>query len=98
MLKGSGTKPGDRAGFSIEQDLEPRDEPFPAGLKKALANNRLLDEFNQLTPARKKEVLRYLNNLKTKESLQRNIEKVITQLRQKNRDSKGFLRAIHPKK
>jgi len=96
MLKGSGTKLGDTARFSIEQDPEPRAEPFPKGFKKALAVNGLLVEFNQLTPARKKEVLRYLNNLKTKESLLRNIEKVVTQLQKKSNDTKGFLRVLHP--
>ncbi len=98
MLKGSGTRPGDIATLSIEQDLAPRTEPFPAGLKKALSSSGLLAEFDQLTPARKKEVLRYLNHLKTKESLQRNIEKVIAQLQQKSSDTKGFLRVLHPKK
>ncbi|MEO6611937.1 MAG: YdeI/OmpD-associated family protein [Chitinophagaceae bacterium] len=98
MLKGAGIKPGDTVPFSIEQDFEPREENFPAVFKKALTANGLLAEFNQLTPARKKEVLRYLNHLKTKESLQKNIEKVITQLQQKRSDSKGFLRVLHPKK
>jgi hypothetical protein len=96
MLKGSGTKPGDTVNFSIEQDFAARDEPFPAAFKKALVSNALLPEFDQLTPARKKEVLRYLNHLKTKESLQRNIEKVIAQLQKKNSETKGFLRALHP--
>jgi hypothetical protein len=96
MLKGPGTKPGDTVRFSIEQDLAPKDEPFPAGLKKALSSNRLLAEFNQLTPARKKEVLRYLNHLKTSASLQSNIDKVVRQLQEKNNNTKGFLRALHP--
>jgi len=96
MLKGSGTKLGDTANFSIEEDLAPRTEPFPKGFKKVLTGNNLLAAFDQLTPARRKEVLRYLNNLKTKESLQRNIDKVIAQLQQKTGDNKGFLRVFNP--
>ena len=98
MLKDSGTKPGDTARFSIEPDLSPREEPFPPGLKKSLVNNGLLVEFNHLTESRKKEVLRYLNHLKTKASLQKNIEKVINQLQEKRDDTRGFLRVLHPPK
>jgi Domain of unknown function (DUF1905) len=96
MLKGAATKLGDTVKFIIEQDVEKRTEPFPTAFKKELASNGLLPEFNKLTPARQKEILRYLNHLKTKESLLRNIEKVITQLKRKNNDNKGFLRVLNP--
>jgi Domain of unknown function (DUF1905) len=96
MLKGSGTKLGDTVKFIIEQDTVTRAEPFPGALKRELKSNGLLPEFDKLTPARKKEILRYLNNLKTKESLMRNIDKVIAQLKRKSNDNKGFLRVLNP--
>ena len=85
MLKGSGTKVGDQVRFIIEQDLEPRTEPMPAELKKKLKNNNLLPAFEKLNPGRQKEILRYLNFLKTEEALMKNIDKVISQL--KNADT-----------
>jgi hypothetical protein len=95
MLKGSATKLGDEAKFFIEQDFDNREEPFPPAFKKALTTNKLLAEFHQLTPARKKEILRYLNHLKTEESLLRNIAKVIEQLKNSTNDNKGFLRTLN---
>ena len=94
MLKGSGTKLGDTVTFSIEQDSTERKEPFPLAFKKALAVNKLNAVFEQLTAGRQKEILRYLNHLKTKESLQRNIDKVIGQLQGKGGEKKGFLRNL----
>ncbi len=96
MLKGASVKLGDTVKFTIEQDNVRREELFPSALKKALQETGLTAIFNELTPARKKEVLRYLNNLKTKDALDRNIEKVITQLKNKKENVKGFLRAIKP--
>ena len=96
MLKGSSTQTGDKASFTLEQDNEPRTEPFPAGFLKALMKAGLYERFDQLSPSRKKEILRYLNNLKTKESLARNIEKVILQLQKREKGAIGFLRAIAP--
>jgi hypothetical protein len=94
MLKASDTKLGDTASFTIEQDIAERKEPFPRAFKKALTSNKLLPVFDQLTAGRQKEILRYLNNLKTKESLQRNIDKVIGQLQGKGGEKKGFLRNL----
>ena len=85
MLKGSGTKVGDKVKFAIEQDTEPRTEPMRDELKKKLTDTDLLSAFNGLTPGRQKEVLRYLNCLKTSEALTRNINKLIKQLKEKNR-------------
>ncbi len=84
MLKGSVSKLGDTVKFIIEQDHEPKNIPMPLELKNRLNKNGLLPAFENLTPGRKKEILRYLNFLKTKESLARNIDKVIAQLKSKN--------------
>ena len=82
MLKGSGSKVGDTVLFSISQASPKKstDLPMPRAFKKALTENRLSDEFKKLIPSRQKEILKYLNYLKTEEALVRNIEKVISQL------------------
>jgi uncharacterized protein DUF1905/bacteriocin resistance YdeI/OmpD-like protein len=96
MLKGSNTKPGDRVNFVIEQTLHPETIEMPKELKKELSKNGLLKSFNQLTPSRQKEIFRYLHNLKTKESLEKNIQKVIGQLSGKTHTGKSYLRNIRP--
>ena len=80
MLKGSGTKLGDKVKFIIEQNFEPKIEPMPNQFENKLNEKGLMPAFKKLTPGRQKEVLRYLNFLKTEESLTRNIDKVISQL------------------
>jgi hypothetical protein len=82
MLKGSGTCVGDRVRFSIEQNFAPRtDITMPVELQKRLEEEELLSVFNAQTPSRQKEILRYLNYLKTAEALQKNISKVVDNLK-----------------
>lgn len=83
MMKGSGSKMGDKVKFTIEQDFEPKQVPLPKQFKKKLDENALLAAFLNLTAGRQKEILRYLNFLKTEEALIRNIDKVIGQLKKK---------------
>ena len=83
MLKSSKTKLGDSVKFSIEQDFEPKVIPMPKELKAKLDQHKLMTAFNSLTSGRQKEILKYLNFLKTEESLNRNIDKVIHQLERK---------------
>ena len=87
MLKGTGLSVGSSATFIIEQIPAEEKDPvqMPAALKKKLQDTKLMVAFNQLTPYRQKEILKYLNYLKTEEALNRNIEKVIVQLRGKNK-------------
>jgi hypothetical protein len=84
MLKGAAVKVGDKASFTIEQNLQPLNYPMPAALKKQLTANNLLPAFKNLTAYRQKEILRYLSFLKTKESVARNIQKVVDMLNEKN--------------
>ena len=79
MLKGAKVKVGQIVSFTIEQAEKQKDSdiPMPSLFKKKLKENDLLTSFQQLTPSRQKEVLRYLNNLKTKESLLRNVDRLI---------------------
>ncbi|MEW5797524.1 MAG: DUF1905 domain-containing protein [Bacteroidota bacterium] len=86
MLKGSQTKNDDRARFIIEQDFAPRGAktyPMPKTFKKRLDEEHLHRKFKQLTPSRQKEVLKYLNYLKTDKAVTRNVEKVIKGLKRK---------------
>ncbi len=85
MLKGADIKVGQTATFIIEQDTLERNKnhPMPGEFKKKLEEDKLLTAFQQLTPSRQKEINRYLNNLKTEESLHRNIDKMINVLKGK---------------
>lgn len=84
MLKGGKATNGDTAKFVIEQNLRPetRDPKMLPAFKKRLTEEKLATVFAKLTPYRQKEILKYLSFLKTEESVQRNIAKVIAQLKQ----------------
>lgn len=86
MLKGAGVTTGQTAGFLIEQDFtsRKRDAPMMKVFKKELDHHGLYAEFKKLTLSRQKEILKYLNYLKSEEALSRNIDKVISQLKSKN--------------
>ena len=79
MMKGANVKLGQTVSFIIEQAAKQKDSdiPMPAQFKKKLKEHKLLSTFLQEAPSWQKEVLRYLNNLKTEESLKRNIDKLI---------------------
>lgn len=82
MLKGAGVRLGHTVEFKIEQDFSSRQNahPMPLALRKKLTEHNLHAAFKKLIPSRQKEILRYLNNLKTEESLKRNIDKVTEML------------------
>ena len=83
MLKGANAKVGETVKFIIEQDFEPREYPMPKELKKKLHDNNMYSYFKQMTLSNQKEILRYLNYLKTKKALMRTIDKVIGRLKKK---------------
>ncbi len=86
MLKGANVKLGETVHFSIEQNFSSQKREFPMmkAFKSELDKENLLVAFKALTPSRQKDILKYLNYLKTEETLKRNIKKVITQLKKKN--------------
>ena len=88
MLKGGQTEVGHTANFSITQDFEiiKKDYPVPISLTKSLKEQKLLADFNNLSDAKRKELLKYLNNIKTEETLQKNIDKLATQLKNKEKN------------
>jgi hypothetical protein len=86
MLKGSKVTLGQTVNFVIEQNFMSRKREFPMlkTFKTQLDQHQLHVAFKNLTPSRQKEILKYLNSLKSEEARQRNIDKVITQLKNKN--------------
>jgi hypothetical protein len=81
MLKASGLKVGEVADIEIEHDVRPREMPTVPEFEIALAaDERAAKAFVALTPSRKKEILTYLGHRKTKVSLRKNIEKLISRL------------------
>ena len=87
-LKGANTALGKTADFEIEQDLNyvKKRYPVPKMLTEQLKERKLLDNFKNLTESRKTEISKYLNNIKTEETLQKNIGKLLTQLENQNKN------------
>jgi hypothetical protein len=86
MRKGGKADVGDTAGFTVAFDAAQRETPFHPKLKQALKNNPAAKkQFDVLPPSRQKEIKRYINNLKTEESITRNVERAILFLLGKER-------------
>ena len=83
MLKGADVQVGNKVSFTIEQDTNPnsRKVSMPKSLKSRLVENKAWEAFKGLAPSRQQEILRYLSFLKTEESKERNIQKVIGHLK-----------------
>lgn len=78
MLKDSPKRIGETITISIEYDPTDRKLEMHPALAKALAKNKTAKEhFKQLPPSRQQEIIRYISNLKTEESVDRNITKAI---------------------
>jgi hypothetical protein len=86
MLKNSPKRIGEIIALTVSFDPESRAIEMPSDFAKALeANQEANLVFEQLTPSRKHEIVRYLARLKTKESLDRNILRAINFLRGEER-------------
>jgi hypothetical protein len=78
MRRAANVDVGDRANVELELDKTSREVPAPRKFALALGKNKKAKAaFEKLTPSRRKEILRYLNNLKQEETLERNIAKII---------------------
>jgi uncharacterized protein YdeI (YjbR/CyaY-like superfamily) len=78
MRKGATVGVGDTAEIVLEPDLEPRLEPVPDLLEEALnRDGGAKAAWETLVPSRRREILRYLNSMKSPDALARNVEKVI---------------------
>jgi hypothetical protein len=86
MRKAAGKDVGDTAEFTIAFDPADRTVPMPAELAAALKKNKKAQVvFDNLIPSRKKEIMRYINSLKTEESVDRNVARAIKFLLGKER-------------
>ncbi|CAI8810185.1 YdeI/OmpD-associated family protein [Chryseobacterium sp. IT-36CA2] len=81
MLKNSPKRIGEVIEVVLEYDDSDRSLSIHPQLEKAIKESSLATEnFENLTPSRRHELIRYINNLKTEASIQRNIEKIIRHL------------------
>jgi hypothetical protein len=86
MLKYSPKRIGEQIKINVEYDPDDRTLSLNAELKKALRKNpKAKKVFEKLTPSRRKEINRYISNLKSAESIARNVEKAIRHLKGKER-------------
>jgi uncharacterized protein YdeI (YjbR/CyaY-like superfamily) len=86
MLKNSPKRIGETVEITVDVDRESREIKPPAAFVKALnANKAAKSVFGNLPPSRRLEIVRYLANLKTEESLNRNVSKAINFLLSKER-------------
>ncbi|MFI5149727.1 MAG: YdeI/OmpD-associated family protein [Bacteroidia bacterium] len=86
MRKAAGIDTGDSARVEICFDPKPRILTMHVQLAIALDKNKKAKTvFETLAPYRQKEIIRYIGFLKTKESVERNIVKVIQHLLGKER-------------
>ena len=78
MLKDSPKRIGETITISIEFDPADRKLNMHSELGKALAKNKTANEnFKKLPASRQQEIIRYISNLKTAESIERNIARAI---------------------
>lgn len=97
MLEASGLKNGDIAQVKIEYDPTDRTIPIHPELSKQFTKNATVKKaYAALAPHRQKEINRYLLGLKTKESLDRNVEIVLTQLSGKKTKGLHALLRVKP--
>lgn len=86
MRKAAGKDVRDTATFEIEFDTEERTISINPKLIQALAENKQAkDIFDGLAPYLQKEIIRYIANLKTEKSIDRNVKKAIQFLLGKER-------------
>ena len=81
MREAAGVGVGDSVRVTLKPDRESREIPLPGCLLEMLeANPQAREAWQALAPSRQREILSYLNFLKTPEALERNVHKTITNL------------------
>jgi hypothetical protein len=88
MMIGGETALGKVAIFKIEQDhnKEIKEYPIPNLLTEYLVRGNLVTDFDNLTASKRKAILKYFSFIKTEETLIRNVEKLIIQLANKEKN------------
>ena len=82
MLKDSGLKVGDNAKVEIDFDPRAREVPTPRALADRLRKDKdARRTFNNLSPSRRKEILRYIGSLKSQAAIDKNVDRIISHLR-----------------
>lgn len=82
MLKDSPKRIGEVIEVSVEFDNADRTISIHPKLDQAIKEHPVtLENFENLIPSRKHELIRYINNLKTEASIDRNIDKIIRHLK-----------------
>lgn len=81
VRKASGTGVGDRVQVEVQFDSGYKNgpqHPMPSWFRNALRENEVARKnWEELTPSRKKEVLRYFASLKSPEARERNLQKAL---------------------
>lgn len=81
IRKTAGKDVSDMIDIQIDFDGKTRTTPLHTKLRKAFKENpEAKNAFDRLAPSRQKEILRYINFLKTEESVERNIQRVVAHL------------------
>ena len=81
MRKAAGKDVGDTIDIQIDFDAKPRTTRVHPKLKKAFKENHTAKKaFEKLSPSRQKEILRYINFLKSQESIDKNVQRAIAHL------------------
>jgi len=78
MRKAAGIDVGDMAKVKIDFDPKERKVPTHSKLQLALSKNKKAKAtFDTLSPSRQKEIVRYINFLKSEEAIDKNIKQVL---------------------
>ena len=86
MLPNSPNRIGEEIEITISLDSRDRTIAPHPGLTSALEKSKKAKKaFENLSPSRQKEIVRYIAHLKTEESITRNIQKVIDFLHEKGK-------------
>ena len=86
MLKNSPRRIGEIIVIEIEHDPSDRTiEPHPKFIKALRDNREAKKVFEKLSPSKQKEIIRYISNLKTEKSLDKNVTRAINFLLGKER-------------
>ncbi len=86
MRKAASKAVGDKIQIVIHYDTVKRDEPVNKKFENALnSNSKAKQKFQSLAPSRQKEIIRYINSLKTEIAEEHNINKAISFLLGKDR-------------
>lgn len=86
MLKNSPKRIGEE--IQVEITFDPNDrtiQPHPKWMKALAENQAAREVFENLSPSRQKEIVRYISNLKTEQSIDKNVNRAINFLLGKER-------------